>query len=351
MQKVGYSTLTVSLPSEWVKQKNIRGGDLVFLTIERDGTLRILPSQIAQKEEAEECIVNADACNKEHMLERIIVGCYILGRDVIRVTSSTRIEKTHVDEVRNIVRKLIGLGIIEETQNNILLQCSVDAGKFKIDMLIRRLSILASTILSDTMQAFLQRDETLAREAIKREDEADTIYYLAVRLLLSAQTKPDIADQTGATDVIFIPAMRLILQSLELISDYSEDIAKRIIELNDRRNKLTEEVIERIYHFGELAQTVFQKAVDCVFSRDLIIANGVLETQNMLEKEAERLIRELPEVPYLRAIIISLNRIADMGAAIAHIAFNRALENPTKDAERIVRMVRHVRTVPLPTKK
>jgi phosphate uptake regulator len=218
-------------------------------------------------------------------------------------------------------------------------------------MLVRRLSIIASTILSEAMQALLQSNDALAKEAINREDEADTIYYLAVRLLLSAQTRSDIAEQIGATDIIFIPAMRLMLQSLELISDYSEDVAKRIIELQDRRKRLASDVVEKICHFGDLAQTVFQKAVDCVFSRDLTTANSVLEMKNVLRVEAEEILRELPEVPYLRAIVISLNRIADMGGAIANIAVNRALEKPSKDGEKIFQMVKHFRTLPLPTKK
>ena len=351
VQKVGYSTLTVSLPSEWVKQRNISVGDIVFLSTERDGTLKITPSQIAMKEEAEECIVNVEACDEQGMLERIIVGCYILGRDVIRISSSARIDKEHIDEVRRVIRKLMGLGIIEETTKSILLQCSIDVAKFKIDMLIRRLSIIASTILSDAMHALLEKQESLARDAISREEEADTIYYLAVRLLLSAQTKTDIAEQIGATDTIFLPATRLILQSLELVSDYSEDIAKRIIELGPRTSKLTEDTVRRICNCGELAQTVFQKALDCAFSGDLIVANGVLEMQRTLQMETERLMKELPEIPYLRAIILSLNRIADMGAIIANIAVNRAIERPSKDTEKIIKIVKHVRTITLPAKK
>jgi phosphate uptake regulator len=351
VQKVGYSTMTISLPSNWAKQNNINPGDLVFLIPERDGTLKIVPSQMAQKEEAEEYIINADACDEQGMLERIIVGSYILGRDVIRVTSPSRIGKVHVDEIRKIVRKLIGLGILEETPNNILLQCSVDPAKFKLDMLIRRLSLIASTILSEAMQAFLDRNESLANEAVSREDEADTIYYLAVRLLLSAQAKPSVAEQIGATDILFIPATRLILQYLELIADYSEDIARKIIDLEPYRDKIPKEIVERIYHMGELTQTIFQKALDCIFTRDLKVANGVLEMKNVLETEAEKLMREAPEIPYLRANISCLNKIADKGATIADIAINRALEQPTKDVEHIIRVVKHVRTAPLPTKK
>jgi len=351
VQKVGYSTMTVSLPSQWVKQNNVNPGDLVFLRREKDGTLRVMPSHIARKEEAEEYLINANACDEQGMLERIVVGCYILGRDVMRVTSSSRIQRAHIDEIRRIVRKLIGLGILEETPKSILLQCSVDPTKFKLDMLIRRLSLIASTILSEAMQAFLEKNESLANEAVNREDEADTIYYLAVRLLLSAQIKPDIAEQIGATDVLFIPATRLILQYLELIADYSQDMAKKIIDIQIYRNRVAKDIVERIYHFSELTQTIFQKAVDCVFAGDIKVANGILEMHKVLEIESDRLMREAPEIPYLRAIISCLNKIADLGATIADIAINRALEKPGKDVEDIIRTVTHMRTLPLRVRK
>jgi len=351
VQKVGYSTITVSLPSEWVKHNSIKPGDLVFITSEKDGTLRIVPSRLAQKEEAEEYVINADACDEPGMLERIIIGSYILGRDVIRVTSSRRIGKEHISEIRGIIRKLIGLGILEETPRNILLQCSVDPTKFQLDMLFRRLSLIASTILSEAMQAFLERNNSLAEEAINREDEADTIYYLAVRLLLSAQISPDIAEKIGATDTIRIPANRLMLQNLELIADYAEDIAKKVIGLESYRDKLSTNIIEEIYHLSELTLTIFQKAIDCTFTRDLKVANGLLEMKKVLEIEANRLMHELPEIPYLRAIVSTLSKIADKGATFAHLAINMAIEEPNKHVENIIRTIKHIRTLPSPTKK
>jgi phosphate uptake regulator len=316
---------------------------------EKDGTLKIVPSQVAQKEETKEYIINADACDEKGMLERIIVGSYILGLDVIRITSSDRIGKTHVDEIRRIVHRLFGLGILEETSKSILLQCSIDSTKFKLDMLIRRLSLIASTILSETMQAFLENNESMAYEAIDREDEADTIYYLAVRLLLSAQTKPDIAEQIGITNILYIPATRLILQYLELTADYAEDIAKKIIGIGIYRDKITKDAVEEIFHLGERSQTILQKAVDCVFTGDFKIANQVIEMEKLLEAQSDRLMREMPEVPFLRAIISFLGKVADVSVGIADIAINRALENPSKDMEKYLKVVEHVRTVPTQT--
>jgi bifunctional DNA-binding transcriptional regulator/antitoxin component of YhaV-PrlF toxin-antitoxin module len=91
--------MTVSLPSNWAKQHNINPGDAVFIMREKDGTLKIVPSQVAQVDEIREYVVNADACSEKGTLERIIVGSYILGLDIIKTISSNRIEKTHVDEI------------------------------------------------------------------------------------------------------------------------------------------------------------------------------------------------------------------------------------------------------------
>lgn len=351
VQKVGYSTITVSLPSKWVRQNDIKAGNLVFIVPETDGTLRIVPSDLARKEEAEEYIVNADVCDEKRLLERLVVGSYILGRDVIRITSTNRIRSEHIEEVRGIVKRLIGLGILEETSKNILLQCSIDPTKFQMDMLIRRLSLIASTIYSEAMQALLERDTALAKDAINREDEADMMFFLATRLLVLAQRKRDLAEKIGLTKLVLIPCTCLILQYLELIADYSADIAKHAIELEKYRAKLSKETLERIYHLGELTQTIFQKAVDCIFTGDLKIANNLLEMHEVLESKFEQEMRELPEIPYLRTIVSTLTKIADKGAIIAKVAINTTLMKPDKEIGKIFRTKKHERTIPLSVKR
>ncbi|MCK4434125.1 phosphate uptake regulator PhoU [Candidatus Bathyarchaeota archaeon] len=355
VQKVGYSTTTVSLPSEWVREHNIKAGDLVFIVRETDGTLRIVPSDLARREEAEEYIINADVCDERRMLERLVVGCYILGRDVIRITSKNRIRSECVGEVRGIVRRLIGLGILEETSKNILLQCSIDPTKFQMDMLIRRLSLIASTIYSEAMQGLLEKDTALARDAIDREDEADMIFFLATRLLVLAQRKRDLAEKIGFSKLILIPCTCLILQYLEIIADYSADVAKRVVELEKYKEALSKTTLERIYHLGELTQTIFQKAVDCIFTGDLKIANNLLEMHTVLEGELEKEMRKLlgRDIPHciLRTIVSTLSKIADKGAVIAKLAINTTLMKSDEKLGEILSIKKHTRTVSSPVKR
>lgn len=332
LQKVGHSTLSVSLPRNWVKENNLKRGHHVFLSREKDGSLRVLPSQHIETEISEdEYICNADLCVDPKMLERVIVGNYILGRETFSMISSERISSEHTDEIRGIIRKLIGLGIVEETSDRITLQCSVDPRKFHVDLLLRRLSIISSTIVKESVEALTKSDESLAKDAINREDEADMMFLLAMRLLVSAQRKRDVAEEIGLTDPLHILYFGLMLKYLEQIADYAEEIARRVIALLRKyQEKISQRVIERISNLNDLAHDLVLKSVDAFFIGDIKIANSLLEMLTFIEIERDRMMGELPELPHIRCILWDINRIADNGAAIALIAINNTLERKTK---------------------
>ena len=331
LQKVGYSTLSVSLPSRWVKDNGLKRGDMIFLTQEEDGALRIRPNEQTEAREVEEYICNADLCDDPKMMERVIVGNYILGREVFSIISSERMRSEHIEEIRGIIRKLIGLGIVEETPDRITLQCSLDSRKFQIDMLLRRLSLISLTIVKEAVQALAEGNESLAHDAISREDEADTVSLLAMRLLVSAQRKREVADAIGLTDPLYILYFGLMLRYLELTADYAEEIARRAITLLDKyKDRLPRWVIDRMSNLNDLAHDLVQKSVDAFFIGDIKIANSLLEMLTFIGLERDRLMEELPELPHLRGILWDINRIADNGAGIAIIAINNTLEKKTK---------------------
>lgn len=332
LQKVGYSTLSISLPSNWVKEMGLKRGDAVSLVPEKDGALKLVPSKLLEStERVEEYICNSDLCDNPKMLERIVVGSYILGRDLFSIISSERITSEHVEEVRGIMSKLIGLGIVEETADRITLQCSVDPRKFHVDMLLRRLSVISLTIVKEAVQALVDLDVSLAKDAIKREDEADMMYLLSMRLLISAQRRRQVAEEIGLTDPLHILYFGLMLRYLELIADYAEEIARRVIELLQKyKDSLSKLVTERISNLNDLAHDLVLKSVDCFFIGDIKIANSLLEMLAFIKLERDRLMQELPEIPHLRLILWNITRIADNGAGIALIAINNVLERKTK---------------------
>src|SRR3989442_2212341 len=117
IQTVVASTLTIWLPKAWVTQRKLKRGDPVFL-VEEGETLKILPSEeaAARKRSMTEFLVDADLCDEPGMLERVIVGNYVLGREKITVRSAGRLRSEHLDEIRGAMRRLMGIAILAEKQ-------------------------------------------------------------------------------------------------------------------------------------------------------------------------------------------------------------------------------------------
>ena len=332
VQKVGPSTFSVSIPHDWAQGMGLKRGDIVFFTSEKDGSLRLFQEKPSDSvERVEEYICNSDLCDEPKMLERIIVGSYILGRDLFSIISSERVSSEHAAETRGIMRKLIGLGIVEETADRITLQCSVDPRKYSLDMLLRRVSTISLTIVKEATQALIDSDISLAEDAIKREDEADMMYLLAMRLLISAQRRREVAEEIGLKDPLHILYFGLMLRYLELIADYAVEIAHRVVELLPKyKDRLPKWVVERIGQLNDLAYDLVLRSVDCFFIGDIKVANSILGMQEFIESERDKLMQKLPEIPHLRLILWNITRIADNGKGIAFIAINNALERRTK---------------------
>ena len=327
IQRVGRSTLSVSIPSAWAKERGFQQGDDVILISESDGSLRLVPSRsYMSRERLEESICNSDLCDEPKLLERIIVGNYILGRETVKVISSERVSSEHIEEIRRTVSKLIGLAIVEETPDLVTIQCSVDPRKYRLEMLLRRLSTISLTMVKESGQALIQFDTSLAKDAMKREDEADAMYLLAFRLLVSAQRRREIAEEIGLSSPSQLLNFGLMLRFLKFVSDYAGENARRAFVLEKYKDRLPEWVVQRMGNLNDQAYDLLVKSVDCFFIGDVKIAGNTMDLQESIESERDKFMRELPEIPNLRLMLWNITRIADCGKNIALIGLNNALE-------------------------
>jgi len=87
VQRLGPSTLAMTLPAEWAKEHGVNKGDEVSLRMGGKGTLTVLPESVSTEES--KAVINADGLDAQS-LERAIVAQYVLGRRVIHVRSEGR---------------------------------------------------------------------------------------------------------------------------------------------------------------------------------------------------------------------------------------------------------------------
>ncbi len=337
IQKVGTSTLTISLPRSWATARNLKKGDQVFL-IEEGETLKVVPASSIQdrRRAAEEYVIDADLCEGPEMLEQIIVGCYVLGRERFTVKSSSRIKSDQVEVTRRASRRLMGLGIIEETSNRIVLQCSIEPTKYPIDALLKRLFNLGSTMLDEAVEALTTRDRRLAEDAMKREDDADMMYWLIVRLLLSAQLDDGLVEKLGMKSKLEIAGYRLIAKELESVADHGEEISQTVMALIDSEVEIPSVLVKALKDLSEGVRELYSRGIAALLSRDLKVASETVAMRNELAKREEKFTKLLFDQTddnsiqmRFRTILHGIERMGEYATSIAVVAINRYLERPS----------------------
>jgi phosphate uptake regulator len=338
VQKVGAATLSVSLPKAWVREQKLRKGDILLFDTLKDGSLQVRPSAATEEAAAEqiEYVIDADLCEEPGMLARVVVGNYVIGRNALRIRSKGRIQSAHIREVREAVHKLHGLDIMTETSGEIELQCSIDPSRFQMETVIKRLYTIGVTMQKEAVEALEQGDRRLAEDAMGREDEADMMYWLALRLLLSAQMDPGLAEKIGIHEQLPILGNRLIAKNLEHVADYADNIARNAVRLIDAGTTLDKTFLKRLRKTSDLSAQIVTDGLACICSHDLKRANQAIELKRDVEKLEEELMESVVKksddavyVAGVRSIAWALRRIAEYGSEIAVIGINRFLERPS----------------------
>jgi phosphate uptake regulator len=189
----------------------------------------------------------------------------------------------------------------------------------------------------EAIEALERGDARLAHDAIGREDEADKMYWLILRLLLVAQTDPVMAERMGLKEQLPIVGNRLIAKSLENVADFAETMGKNAIEIVEQGKKVDPQVLDHFRRVGEASGKVVADALAGVFTHDVKLANRAIEHATAVEADAESLAQEVYSrvrdpvlVANLRAIAFAMRRISEHGSEIAVIGINRYLERPSQ---------------------
>jgi phosphate uptake regulator len=331
IQKVGYSTLSVSIPMNWAKKMGVTKGDVVFISEENDGALRITPEP-TKAEDSSIFVVNVDYCDNTKVLARVIVGNYVLGRNLIRVESSRRLMREQIESIREVTQRLLGIGIIEESDRHLLLQCSIDPKNFPLDTVVKRLYVITSIMFKESIDALIDRDMELAKDAIAREHEADTIFWLLARLLASAQQSRLVSEAIGIVDPMEIVEHNLIAWYLEMIADRLNNIAKNIIDLEPFRDESDEELIERLSQICQICFNMFDQAMKSLFENDLKLASDAVDLYEAVDLEEDSLLKEFqknhdPQVSaHVNEIAWELRIVSEYSTAIATISIDNVLK-------------------------
>ena len=327
VQRLGPSTLAMTLPAEWVKDQGVEKGDEVSIRFGGKGTLTVMP-QSAQSGDSE-AVIHAEHLDAD-AVERAIVAQYVLGRRIIHVESDGTLDSETINAVYRAETQLMGLGVIEETPNRIAIRCSVDPADFDLDNLLERLENTGSTMRGEAINALAHGNPDLAQRALNRERQANKIFVLLLRLIFTAYQNPTLARAVGLDDGFPLIGYRSIAKNLELTADNAEDIAKIALEIDDEALDVDAETMRRIRDLTDDVDEITAKAVQAAVERDYQLTIEVRELFRRISEHEHEILTGLPEMSNdellrVREVLVSLQQTAGYAMRNAEIAANLAL--------------------------
>ena len=158
---------------------DLKKGDNVIVKEEADGTLRLIPTERSLK--SVKASIKADLVENDELLSRLIISCYMLGYDSIELTSKNGIRSSQLVHASRTMRGLRGVEIVESSESKLLAQSFMDPTKFPVDSLIKRLQLLVSRSLKDSIEALRGGSPGILSEIRRIQQEIDELYWLIVR--------------------------------------------------------------------------------------------------------------------------------------------------------------------------
>jgi phosphate uptake regulator len=334
VQRLGPSTLAMTLPAEWAQGYDVEKGDEVSIRFGGKGTLTVMPESV-QSEESE-AVINASGLSAD-AVERAILAQYVLGRRIIHieVDEGETLDSMHINAVYNAETQLMGLGVIEETPDSIAIRCSVDAEDFTLDNLLERLESTGSTMRNEAVRALAHSNPDLAQRALNRERQANKIFVLLLRLIFTAYQNPNLARAVGLDDGFPLIGYRSIAKNLELTADNAEDIAEIALEAEGHALNIEQGTMRRIREFTDQVNEITEQAVRAAVERDYDAAIQVREEFDAMNNREQEILEDLPEMSNerlleVREVLVSLDQTAQYAVRNAEIATNLAMNEESE---------------------
>ncbi|MCC7576478.1 MAG: phosphate uptake regulator PhoU, partial [Methanomethylovorans sp.] len=256
---------------------------------------------------------------------RILVSHYLAGYDLIRLVSSKGFHALDRKFFKDVTRqRLIGIEVIEESRNEIILQSLMNYQELPLDKALQNMSRLITSMLEDVMIALKEHDLELARDIVNRDNEVDRFYLLTVRQLKSAVEDPKLAEKIGIERPSQCLGYRLVTKIIERIGDHVERIARQTIVMDT-----TVPEKDTVFAMGALAQKVFADSIKALEEKDIKYSNKVVNQARKFEdytimrnEQGENRCTSEKMSP----IIESLKRISEYSADIAEMSINMSSE-------------------------
>lgn len=282
--KLGKTSTVVSLPAAWLVQRKLKAGDRVYLDFVRDGGLSVKSSAV---ERAPQMTIKVDESLSQVSLEKLIIATYLNGADRM-VIESPKFTKRQVETIHKMVSNLMGMELIDESSNRVVMQCFL-AEDLPVDRILPRMRAMIKSFFTDLNAAFAGREAELLHSIPERDWSVNKLHHFAKRQLYKMLVNPK--DMTMRETLFYIG----LVDKYERIADYLKKIAVAADKAGAVKSMGQKEFVPMFGTLGEVLST-FERASLAIAKGDVSrmypMADALDRLGDKIAAELDRLIME-----------------------------------------------------------
>ncbi|MDE1842994.1 MAG: phosphate uptake regulator PhoU [Thaumarchaeota archaeon] len=224
----------VSLPIEWVQANKLEKSDEVEI---ETGTNSVSITPTGGSRAPNEVVIEYPVSKQEN-ISAYVTGAYLLGYDIIKIKGRSTISGEDREKIRGLMRRLVGMEIVEEDSSNVNVQFLLDATTLSPDKILKRMSSIVHGMFRDTISCLTSNDKSVLQTMSSRDDEIDRQYFLLVRLIRSAMVDKKLATalNLGNIDILdYRVAANLLESAGDIITDLAHSISDLLISKSDAK--------------------------------------------------------------------------------------------------------------------
>ena len=312
LQRIG-SSILVSLPKEWVDANNLDKSSQVELETGQDS---ISISTNKENRRTKELVISYPLPKEENIVANI-TGAYLLGFDIIEINSKSTIPGKDREEIRNSMRRLVGMEIIEEDASHINMQFLLDATTLNPAKILKRMSSIALGMYDDVLNGLISDDKSNLQTLSNRDVEVNRQYFLLVRLIRSTLVDRRLANAFNLENIDVLD-YRVAANVLENAGDSIVELSNFILDFS-----LSKEYSKKIYDVVRDFNKVAEKSIDAFTKPDRLLAIEAISMHKQYEKKLSLLRTSLgnkKQIPLdFLDLIYMFERIAQSWADVADL--------------------------------
>jgi len=278
LQKIG-SSILVSLPKEWVDANNLAKRSEVEIETGQDS----LSISVNKENRPTKEIVISYPLPKEENIVADITGAYLLGYDIIQINSKSSIPGEDREKIRNSMRRLVGMEIIEESASKITMQFLLDNSTLNPEKILKRMSSIALGMYDDVSNGLISDDKSNLQTLSNRDVEVNRQYFLLVRLIRSALVDKRLANVFNLENIDVL--------DYRVAANLLENAGDTIVELADLiyNSSLPKELLKRIFIVIQNFNVLAEKSIIAFTKPDRILAIEAIASHKEFQKKLSKL--------------------------------------------------------------